>query len=436
MKFFKIVAKSIAESVLFAISKSPRPFIEFFTTIAYFIGGKFAYKILINVNLKKLIILNLYFVKKYYVVDESQIKSLKVVILDEARYEKMRTPDVYGVMINNSFTLYKHEIAIYRFQNAKFRAKSDIIKIQENAYFEKVDRPEYALTIPVDSDFINFDPLSRILIAFEEKKIRKFEIGFNLCGVHTNTWAHFIISYLPKLLALNKIKVGSNFALFVPRNILENNKDLINLAIENILQDKDVELIFVDDDETIECSVLYYCNAVGYLCDHSTYIHPAGTCISEYGAKAIHQFSSSLWKSIKSTPQRKIYIGRGKGRNLFNATQVENYFIQNGFEIVHPHLMTLKEKIDVFGNASHICGPASSGFANFIFAKNKVKILAFFNFARCFDPFLSGIIYGGEFKHDLLVLTGHEEVNTNVNNSYYIELEKIVACCNETDYFN
>jgi len=217
---------------------------------------------------------------------------------------------------------------------------------------------------------------------------------------------------------------------------LENNIDLIKYVIKNFLVDKGIEIIFVEDDEVIDCENLYYCNAIGFLCDHSTFIHPAGTCISEYGAKAVYRISSSIWKSVKDTAPKKLYIGRGGGRNLFNATIVENYFIQKGFEIVHPHLMTLEEKINIFGNASHICGPASSGFANFIFAKNKVKILTFFNAARCFDPFLSGLIYGGSFNHELIVLTGHEEVNNNVNNSYLIDMDRIISCCNDVKYFD
>ena len=192
--------------------------------------------------------------------------------------------------------------------------------------------------------------------------------------------------------------------------------------------------MYIGEDEVIECAKLYYCNAIGYLCDHSTYVHPASIFISDFGVKAIQKVSSRIYPLIKVSQPRKLYIGRGVGRNLFNATEVEKYFISNGFEIVHPHLMTLEEKINIFGNASHICGPISSGFANIIFCRNKIKVLGFVNFARCFDPILGGLSYAGGLNHVVLMITGHEEVNNNINNSYLIELEKIVECCQEVSF--
>lgn len=400
----------------------------------YSYKNSYAYRILTKLPLNILIHSNCNFVNRYHILTNAESAAYKVHLVDEERYEQVRTPDVYDVTKDNFVTLRKHEISIYCFPDARIRAKSDIIKIGKNAFWEKANRPEFAQTIPVDSDFISIDKEKRNLISFEEKKIRHFDSGFSLCGVHTNTWAHFIISYLPKLIALDEFNSGEKLSIFVPRNMLENNKDLVLFVMYKINTNKEFEIVFVDDDEIIECSKLYYCNAIGYLCDHSTYVHPASACISDYGAKAVQKVSSRIWSTVKISQPRRLYIGRGAGRNLFNAAEVEKYFIQNGFEIVHPHLMTLEEKIQTFGNASHICGPVSSGFANMIFCKNKVKILGFFNFSRCFDPFISGLSFAGGFNHEILFITGHEEVNINLNNSYLIELDKIITCCEKTRY--
>ena len=71
-----------------------------------------------------------------------------------------------------------------------------------------------------------------------------------------------------------------------------------------------------------------------------------------------------------------------------------------------------------------------------IFCKEKVKVLGFFNFARCFDPFISGLCYAGGFKHDVMFLTGYEEVSNDINNSYLIGLDKIISCCQEIKYLD
>jgi hypothetical protein len=391
---------------------------------------------LTNFAFNKLIHSQCGLVKKYHILTNAEAAAYKVHLVDEERYEQVRTPDVYEVTKDNFVNLRKHEIAIYCFQNARIRAKSDIIKIGANVYWEKANRPEFAQTIPVDSDYISIDKVNGSLLLFEEKKIRHFESGFSLCGVHTNTWAHFIISYLPKLIALDKLNLVSKLSLFVPSKMLDNNKDLIIFVLNNINAKNDVEIVYVEDDEIIECTKLYYCNAVGFLCDHSTYVHPASSCISSFGAKAVHAVASKIWSTVKVSQPKKLYIGRGAGRNLFNASEVEKYFIDKGFEIVHPHLMSLDEKINTFGNATHICGPVSSGFANIIFCKEKVKVLGFFNFARCFDPFISGLSYAGGFNHEIMFITGYEDVNDNINNSYLIELKRIIECCREVKYFD
>ena len=129
--------------------------------------------------------------------------------------------------------------------------------------------------------------------------------------------------------------------------------------------------------------------------------------------------------------QKKIYIGRGPSRNLTNAPEIEEYFEANGFEIIYPHLLSLNEKIEIFGNATHICGPVSSGFANFIFCKNKIKVLGFFNYARSFDPFISGLNYAGDLGHDILFVTGYEPPSPLINNSYYIDLDTVKSACKE-----
>ena len=433
----KANTKKIIRYVMGIILKvMPMRILDLFFTPLYSFNPDWVYKASTNLSYCKLVKSRKSFFGKFRLLSDSELVSYRDCLIDPEAYEDVRSPDIYGFSKNNFTTLRKHEISIYCFPNAEIRAKSDVIKVGGYAFWEKARRPEFAQTIPVDSDFIAIDSMRDNIIAFEQKKARNFSMGFSLCGVHTNTWAHFIISYLPKIIALKRITVGSTIALFVPNNMLQNNKDLIELLLNERFDSNEVELIYVSDEEVIKCAKLYYCSAIGFLCDHSTYVHPASSCISSFGAKAIHGVAEILWAKVGVSEPKKIYIGRGAGRNLFNAAEVEKYFIRNGFEIVYPHLLSLQEKINVFGNATHICGPVSSGFANIIFSREQVKVLGFFNFARCFDPFISGLNYAGGFGHQITFLTGYEDVNYNINNSYFIELDRIIECCEEIKFFD
>jgi hypothetical protein len=333
----------------------PSNLINLFLRLLYLYRSSFAYAILIKLPFNKLNFFSCDFVKRYHILNYDESIIFQKYTLDEERYEQVRTPDVYGVTKDNFVTLRKHEVAIYCFPKGRIRAKSDIIKVGNNVFWEKSNRPEFAQTIPVDSDFISIDKVNRKLLAFDEKNIRYFHSGFNLCGVHTNTWAHFIISYLPKLIALDEFNLSSKLSLLVPSNMLENNKELVLFVLKNINTKNEVEVVYVKDDEIIECANLYHCNSIGFLCDHSTYIHPASACISIYGAKAVRTVANKIWSTVKVSKSRKLYIGRGAGRNLFNASEVEKYFIDNGFEIVHPHLMGWEGVMDRKGSCEGSC---------------------------------------------------------------------------------
>ena len=98
--------------------------------------------------------------------------------------------------------------------------------------------------------------------------------------------------------------------------------------------------------------------------------------------------------------------------------------------------MSFEEKIAIFSNATHIVGPLSSGFANLFFTNRPLKILGFFNFNRCFDPFLSAWISSGDLRHNLTVLTGSEFTNNDLNSSYFIPLSEIQEYCNQNNFFD
>ena len=180
----------------------PNFLLIYYLKIFYLVKSNYAYSILSKIPLGKLDNLNLKFVSKHHILSDKESALYKVFLVDGERYEPVRTPDVYDVAKNNFVNLKKHEIAIYCFPDARIREKSDIIKTRGDAFWEKANRPEFAQVLPVDSDFISLEKIERNVITFEEEKVMHYDIGFSLCGVHTNTWANFIISYLPKLIAI------------------------------------------------------------------------------------------------------------------------------------------------------------------------------------------------------------------------------------------
>jgi hypothetical protein len=386
--------------------------------------------------LEKLELLKCDFIKKSHILSVLESAEFKYQVIAEESYESVRTPDIFTITKNNFVNLRQAEICLYLFENASFYPKSDIINVNNRVFWEKANRSEFSQMIPMDSDFIAIDFPEKYLYHFVAKKVQKFNVGFSLCGVHTSAWGHFLLSYLPKIMTLTHVKDSESAVLILPKNMHQHHREMIDLFLEAHFIDRKIQIKCVEDDVVVHCERLFYCNAVGFLSDSGMLVSPASSSISKYGSEVTAGFLKFLHGRVPSSRPRKIYIGRGGGRNNTNAVEVEAYFQAKGFETVYPHLLSLTEKIEIFGNATHICGPVSSGFTNMIFSRNKVKILGFFNYARAFDPFISGLNHAGKLGHEIMFVTGYEPASHYINNSYYIGLDKVLAACDEMSYLD
>ena len=118
-------------------------------------------------------------------------------------------------------------------------------------------------------------------------------------------------------------------------------------------------------------------------------------------ATSIHSFylldkalAKKYWNLLKSTllhgrkegqtGGRKLYVSRSrfkKGRTFKNALAIENYFLQKGWEVLHPELLTLGEQAEIFAEANLIVGDDGSGLHNSIFSPPDTWVLCL-NFDR------------------------------------------------------
>ena len=382
------------------------------------------------------------FIHRHKILNYEESKKYIIKVIDPEAMEFMRTPDVYDLIYENFVHLKKREIAIYRFHNCTISPQSDLILLEDGyTFYEKLNRPEAAQIIAIDDNLIKVE--GRYVYSLTKPNSINSNKAFNLCGVHTGAWAHFVMSYLPKLIVMKDNLPNEQVDLLVPMDALDNHKDLIKIFIENYNLSDVVNVKYVARNQQVRCKELIHCNSIGFIADHTKYFHPATTCISKFGAMAIREFMSPIWKTVVDDRSRKIYIGRGAKRNVYHSTDVENYFMCHGFEIVYPHLLSLNEKIQVFGNATHICGPVSSGFMNMIFCKRPIKILGLFNYSRSLDPFISGVIDHAGLDHSVLFITGidvdengNQVINNELYNSFDIPLSKISRICEEIDYFS
>ena len=61
--------------------------------------------------------------------------------------------------------------------------------------------------------------------------------------------------------------------------------------------------------------------------------------------------------------------------SLSDEKELEDFFAQNGYEIVNPGSYSFEEQIDMFSSASHVAGITGAGFINTIFCKPGTKVI-------------------------------------------------------------
>jgi len=367
----------------------------------------------------------------YTILTENELRKYAYRVIDPERIEAVPLPYVYGLSTGGSYSILKSEITLYKFTNAMFHPFSDAIRVGNKVYWEKSARTQFTKLIPADRDLVSYDRHERSLLLKKFNQVHKIKSGFSLSGVHVNSWGHFIGNFFPKMLALKEIDV-KDLAILVPSNVDDHIKGLVELCAKRL---GPYAVHYLDPNMPVECESLYYCSSPSYLADHADYLHLADILISQYAINALHDLVGLVRHESSPSGNRKIFIGRTGYRNLENYKEVEALFVNFGFEVVYPHRLTLSEKIAVFEEASHIAGPASSGFANWIFSRPGTKALAFINFARSLDLY-SGPFMQAPFHIKSFFVTGEESYASNVHNSYRISLDRIQAALSATEFLS
>jgi hypothetical protein len=382
---------------------------------------------LINIKLN---VLKINYVKKFDLLKLKDLKKYLKYEIKSENYEILNLPKIWEISQGGKISVWVKSINLYEFTNAQFVPYSDFIRIDEQVYWDKLDSFQLIKTIPLDSDLVTDNRNMGSVQLFTPKKELKFETVFSLCGVHVNSWGHFVGNFLAKIATIKGIN-NNEIIVILPKDVDEHIKNIIFDLLKKI---GNFKIEFVSKNEIVICEKLYYCSAPSFIADHALYLQPTDTHITQYSKDKIYELMGFYNNKFNQEDSCKIYIARRGVRNLKNYEEVENYFFSKGYKIIYPHKLDFNEKIRLFSNASHICGPFSSGFANLIFCKPEVKVLVFCNYSRIVDGYVSAF-EGEPFNLNVTYLSGYEDISADPHNSYTITLKLISEAADKLGFF-
>ena len=283
-------------------------------------------------------------------------------------------------------------------------------------------------------DFSMSDPYvkaynhEKMLLDLPSQNHTKLEIadGILISGLSIQCWGHWINEYAPMFWCLDQSPEYNAVPLLVDGRVLDEPHQLEMLKVLNHVNRPIIRLEY---QERYKCRRLIVPSRLvlfphdmknGIDADEEDFF------ISETSIRFLRE---KFYNPTKSTlPEAKrIFLPRRKAsgfRFLKNEEEVTEVFKEFGFIEVELHKMSYQEKLDLLANTEAIAGPVGSGFGNYMFFKDKVKLIFLANHGslRVRSAFVKADILG----QDLTVFECQpESTSSETDNSDHIHSDFI-----------
>lgn len=332
------------------------------------------------------------------------------------------TPEVIGFAKKSHIEFKEVVLNIYNFENAIISYKSDIIRLDKKCYWYKYNYHFMYKTIPLDDDIIVLTKDNLILANYKE--IIYKEKVISLVGAVDESWSHFIIQYLPKLIILKDYYFNENITVALSSNIDKNCRELVEFIIP-----KRWKIFEIDEDISLEAKELIYIDNTSWITDHSDELILGDTMLYEIALRSLKEIiikykESKNLNHVIGNKNKRIYLRRVSNyRNLLNYKEVDDLLEKYNFDIIYPHEYSLEDKIKIFSKAEIIVGPFSSGFVNLIFCNKETNIIGFLNKNRVWDTYISTMADYFGIDSVKYLLSDYTENIKDPHSSYTIDIK-------------
>lgn len=183
-------------------------------------------------------------------------------------------------------------------------------------------------------------------------------------GIFEKHWGHFLLESLSRIWFHYK-----NTELPIVFISLDNKKPTDQFAeIFELLKIPKDKILFIDKPTQFDEII----------------VPEASFILSNYAHNSFLIPFEQIIKNITPHNFKKIYISRTKfkqNKNIIGEEIFEKTFQKNGFKVIYPEELSVKEQISYIRGADQIAGFISSGIHNSVFARPETKIIILEKFA-------------------------------------------------------
>ncbi|MDD5157875.1 glycosyltransferase family 61 protein [Sulfurimonas sp.] len=270
------------------------------------------------------------------------------------------------VLGNTDALINGHEL--YHQELLAMKEHHDLKRSDIFSYFDRKDKSIVSISMSKSQDLTNIDILY-----------------ISLLKEHSQNYYHWTTEIIPRaLFSIKELSKKENSQIF-------ENKSIVFLIDENIpkqcLEILKVIVPFKYNLTTIKKGKLYTCNNLVYcspfwqsLDNTSGNLEQEEFFVDTYGLKLFHEEIFNCLALPKEEPFRKIYLRRKSTqmRSIVNTKQVEDFFINHGFEIVETEKLIFTEQVKLFYESKVVVGASGATFTNILFMQPNTKAIIFY----------------------------------------------------------
>lgn len=302
-----------------------------------------------------------------------------------ARYECIRSPATQPVaapqfgdpspMPISASTGMLNELYLAEVADASVTGWSDVVLAggRSVALYDMATRnPDDA--IEVEHGPAHYVSSNHALVDGYRNNGKPLERGILLSGRGRDSYAHWLIDFLPRLWLVDQFSEYDHWPLLIDVGLYPQQLESLQR-----LNRKDRPLVVLSNDTGYDVARLVVVSDPSAMRRQSyrPFARPSGDDVT-VPTEALQYLRSGFLPDGDSGPVRRLYVSRRRQtrfRRLQNEAEVEQVFVAHGFEVVYPELLPHAQQVKLFSEADVIAGAAGSNMINTVFSPQGARII-------------------------------------------------------------
>ncbi|MBO9136823.1 glycosyltransferase family 61 protein [Rhizobium sp. B230/85] len=306
------------------------------------------------------------------------LKKFAAAILSSSYHQARDEHEDAGIRESSTAEYYPAAPYVARFESVILIGGSRLVlKDETTALSDEISAFQFVSNSCVRPHTFHLTKAGKLLLTLSRQYPSQIDRGIHVMHEYAENYFHFIVEVLPRLLLADELGLDPSIPLLIQKNLARNLRVLLdgmNINKRPIIELNDRQIYPIHD--------LYFASDASSIQDvyerkrlpedtilHLGLIRRVVDQILERYAQPMHD---------ERQPNRKIYVRRGQRyRGLRNETEVEDFLVEQGFELVSTDDVSIRSQINIFRDAKQIICPTGAAVTNILWCRPGTEVNIF-----------------------------------------------------------